>query len=152
MVVGIAFEADKGRQAAAMQAPAVHGDPSGFAICPEQPPATRLQNPEVWHSSAAVHVTGELLTHTPAWQASCVHGLPSLQRLPSALFPSIGHEEEVPVQLSATSHCPFAGRQTVLADANPSSGQAVLVPVHASATSQRPAEARQTVPALPAGC
>ena len=47
-----------------------------------------------------------------------------------------------PVQLSATSHAPALGRQTVVAGTFASAGHAAPVPVQLSATSQIPAEAR----------
>src|SRR5262245_38164986 len=47
-----------------------------------------------------------------------------------------------PLQLSAMSHAPAAGRQTAVLLA--SAGQAALVPVQFSVRSQAPAEARQT--------
>src|SRR5947208_3284567 len=55
-----------------------------------------------------------------------------------------------PLQFSATSHSPTAGRHTAVLLA--SAGQLVLVPLHCSAGSHSPAEARHCVPAFPAGC
>jgi hypothetical protein len=49
------------------------------------------------------------------------------------------------VQVSATSHAPTDGRQTVLEGAKASAGQAVVTPSQVSATSQAPADARHTV-------
>ena len=82
----------------------------------------------------------------PAVQMSfLVHAFPSLQAVPSATFKSAGHEAPVPVQFSALSHAPAAGRHTVAALAKPSCGHAALAPVQVSATSHTPAEARQIV-------
>ena len=62
---------------------------------------------------------------------------------------SAGQVADVPVQLSATSHAPAEGRQTVLLDWKTSVGQVALEPVHVSAASQAPAVARQVAPAFP---
>ena len=82
----------------------------------------------------------------PAVQMSfLVHAFPSLQAVPSATFKSAGHKAPLPVQFSARSHGPAAGRHTVAALAKPSAGQVTLAPVQVSATSQTPAEAWHTV-------
>jgi hypothetical protein len=52
----------------------------------------------------------------------------------------------MPVQVSATSQIPAAGRQLVPDRLNTSTGQAADMPVQVSAMSQTPAEARQLVP------
>lgn len=65
---------------------------------------------------------------------------------------SVGHVVELPLQVSATSQPPAAGRQTVVDPASESAGQLVELPEHVSATSQGPAATRHVVPALPAGC
>jgi hypothetical protein len=50
---------------------------------------------------------------------SSVHGLPSSAHgVPLACLPSAGQASLVPVQLSAASHAPAAGRQITLEDAN----------------------------------
>jgi hypothetical protein len=79
----------------------------------------------LWHESPWVQtllsVQGVLLaalscTHAPLLHASVVHGLPSsVHPAPSGLKPFTGHV--VPLHVSATSHSPFALRQTVLAGA-----------------------------------
>ena len=66
--------------------PSVQAEPLTFAGF-EQAPVAGLQVPASWHWSEAAQVTGLVPTQTPLWQTSvCVHGLPSLQALPSALF------------------------------------------------------------------
>ena len=67
------------------------------------------------------------------------------QTVPAAARLSAGQSDDVPVQVSATSHPPAAGRQTVPAGANASAGQAADVPVQVSAASHVPVDARQTV-------
>ena len=55
---------------------------AGFEQVPE--PGSHL--PAAWHWSSAAHVTGFALVHAPLWQLSvCVHALPSLHALPSAM-------------------------------------------------------------------
>ena len=58
---------------------------------------------------------------------------------------SAGHALLVPVQFSATSHCPADARQTTVDDENESGGHVPLVPVHISATSHVPTDARHVV-------
>ena len=49
----------------------------------EQTPVLGLHVPASWHWSCAVHVTGLLPVHTPAWQLSVwVQALPSLHAVP----------------------------------------------------------------------
>lgn len=55
---------------------------------------------------------------------------------------SAGHAADVPSQLSATSHTPFAARHVPLL-AKPSGGQSTLPAAHVSARSQGPALTRQ---------
>ena len=66
--------------------PSLHAVPSalfGF----EHVPVEGSQVPALWHWSSAAHVTGFAPMHVPTWQVSvCVHGLPSLHAVPSALF------------------------------------------------------------------
>src|SRR5258706_486367 len=51
----------------------------------EQVPLAGLHVPATWHWSDAVHVTGFVPLHAPAWHVSvCVHALPSLQLVPLA--------------------------------------------------------------------
>src|SRR5436190_1619958 len=51
-----------------------------------QVPVAGSQVPAVWHWSEAVHPTGLVPTQAPAAQASvCVHALPSVQGVPSAM-------------------------------------------------------------------
>jgi hypothetical protein len=114
----------------------------------EQAPVDGLQVPAVWHWSCAVHVTGLPPVQTPAWQVSvCVQAFPSLHTVPLASFASDGQLAELPVQLSATSHWPLEGRQTVVDGRNESAGHAADEPLQVSARSQAPAAARQTVEA-----
>src|SRR5262249_59046261 len=63
----------------------------------------------------------------------------------AVLFRSCGQSIDVPVQRSATSQTPAAGRHTVVADASASGGHVALVPVQVSATSHGPAASRHTV-------
>ena len=56
--------------------------------------------------------------HAPAEQASLVQATPSLHGVPSAAKPFAGHAADAPVQVSATSQAPAAGRQTAPAPAN----------------------------------
>jgi hypothetical protein len=73
------------------------------------------------------------------------HALALEQEEPSAALTSAGHWALVPVQLSAESHCPPAGRQTVVDGRNESAGQLADVPVQFSALSHGPFAGRQTV-------
>src|SRR5262245_53421662 len=57
---------------------------------------------------------------------------------------SAGQLGPEPVQVSAMSHVPVLGRQTVEEEAKPSAGQLSVEPSQLSATSQSPAEGRQT--------
>ena len=65
--------------------PSLHDEPFalfGFV----QIPVDVLQTPATWHWSDAVHVTGFVPRHVPAWHASvCVHALPSSHVAPSGL-------------------------------------------------------------------
>jgi hypothetical protein len=67
----------------------VHWLPSSQAVpsatwALEQSPVDGSQLPAVWHPSGASQSTGLPPVQTPAWQVSvCVHGLPSLQAVPS---------------------------------------------------------------------
>jgi hypothetical protein len=61
-------------------------------------PVPGSQVPMSWHWSLAVHTTGLLPAHAPAWQVSvCVHAFPSLHRLPSGF--------------AGLEHCPVPGSQ-----------------------------------------
>jgi hypothetical protein len=71
----------------------------------------------------------------------------SVHDVPLATFPSAGQAVEVPVQFSATSHSPAAGRQTVVAGWKTSAGHVSLAPVQVSAASQTSTAGRQTSPA-----
>jgi hypothetical protein len=101
----------------------------------------------------------------PALPAGCVHALDapshtsrvhtlpsSVQTLALARRTSLGQAMELPSQLSAASHSPFAGRHTLPAVTLASDGQLVDAPVQLSAASHAPAAARHWDPALPAGC
>jgi hypothetical protein len=60
----------------------------------EQTPVPVLQTPGSWHVSLAVQTTGLAPLQVPDWQVSvCVHALPSLHDVPSAL----GGLEHTPV-------------------------------------------------------
>src|SRR5580698_5987379 len=67
------------------------------------------------------------------------------QTTPVPAKPSAGHDAELPVHFSATSHVPADGRQTVVDAAKPSAGHDAELPVQLSATSHVPADGRQTV-------
>src|SRR5919197_6007496 len=83
---------------------------------------------------------------TEHWSLQVV-GLPSLQAVPSGLQPLAGQPGPVPVQLSATSQTPAAGRQTVPAALKLLAGQVVFTPSQTSATSQAaPKLGRHSVP------
>jgi hypothetical protein len=85
---------------------------------------------------------------TPAWQASdSVQMLPSAHGVPFGCLRFAGQKTLVPVQVSATSQGPAAGRQTVPAVTKASGGHSAEAPVQVSATSQGPADGRHTVPA-----
>jgi hypothetical protein len=63
--------------------PSLHVVPFGD-VGLEHAPVAGLHVPATWHWSLAVHVTGFVPVHTPAWHESlCVHELPSLQVVPS---------------------------------------------------------------------
>lgn len=83
--------------------PSEHEVPSattGF----EHAPVVGSQLPAVWHWSLAVHVTGRDPVHTPDWQTSvCVHALPSLQVVPSAIA-GFEHSPVAGLQIPATWH------------------------------------------------
>ena len=79
--------------------PSLHEVPSG-ALGFVQVPVAGLHVPARWHWSLAVHVTGLVPVHVPAWHVSvCVQALPSLHDVP---FGAFGFEQ-VPV---AGSHVP----------------------------------------------
>src|SRR5207245_8361344 len=80
----------------------------------------------------------------PVQSSLIVQYSPSLQEAVFGLNWSVGHEVLVPVHFSSTSHCPTAGRQTVLAGSNASAGQLGPVPVQFSAASQSPTAARHS--------
>ena len=73
--------------------PSLHEVPSG-ALGFVQVPVAGLHVPATWHCSLAVHVTGLVPVHVPAWHVSvCVQALPSLHAVP---FGAFGFEQ-VPV-------------------------------------------------------
>src|SRR5437763_5429254 len=85
--------------------------------------------------------------HAPLWQASgAEHEFWSSQGVPFATKASAGQVLLVPLQFSAMSHCPAAGRQTTIDPATLSLGHVFVVPSHVSETSQTPAAERHTVP------
>ena len=83
--------------------PSLQTAPSGW-LGVEQAPVVVLQVPATWHWSLALHTTGLVPVHVPAWQLSaCVQAFPSLQAAPSALL----GVEQAPVavsQVPATWH------------------------------------------------
>jgi hypothetical protein len=68
----------------------------------EHKPVDELHVPAVWQESEAVHTTGLLPVHTPAWQLSvCVQALPSVQEVP--LFAAgLEHVPEEELHVPAT--------------------------------------------------
>jgi hypothetical protein len=63
--------------------PSLQVVPSG-SVGVEQVPLNGLHDPAAWHWSTGAHVTGFAPVHVPAVHVSaCVHGLPSLQVVPS---------------------------------------------------------------------
>jgi len=72
--------------------------PSGFGVLALHCPSAGLQVPATWHWSLAVHVTGLLPVHTPAWHVSVrEQALRSLQA--------------VPFGFASWEHAPVAGSQ-----------------------------------------
>src|SRR5207249_621273 len=69
---------------------------------------------------------------------------PAAGRQAAVLWASGGQAALEPVQLSAGSQTPAAGRHTVAAGSKSSGGQALLTPSQLSATSQRPAAGRHS--------
>src|SRR5580698_2242856 len=67
------------------------------------------------------------------------------QTTPVPAKPSAGHDAELPVHVSATSHTPADGRHTAADPMNPSAGHDAALPVQFSATSHTPADGRHTV-------
>src|SRR2546428_548263 len=110
----------------------------GAAVCLAgllHAPVVGLQVPAVWHWSEAVHTTGSVPTHAPAWQVSlCVHALPSLQGAPSDLTGLL----QVPVaglQVPAAWHWSEAVHTTGFVPTHAPAGQ-VSVRVQALPSSQ----------------
>src|SRR5262249_46450845 len=104
------------------------------------------------HSLAAARQTAPAfpagcwhVTFLPS-QRSRVHGLPSsVQDTPESCSASAGQLAVVPEHVSATSHSPALGRQTVPGGAKLSAGHEGPVPEQVSARSQLPAADRHTV-------
>ena len=123
--------------------PSSHGVPSGLSARVQLPVAGS-------HTGAAWHwlPMGQALgvpAQMPLLQASpSVHAFPSLHEVPSRTHASAGQVTALPVQASAMSQGPAAGRQTVPDARSLSVGQVVAAPVQFSATSQRPAAGRHT--------
>jgi hypothetical protein len=93
--------------------PSLQPVPSIFAGV-EQTPVVVLQVPTSWHWSNAVHTTGLLPLHTPAWQVSvCVHAFPSLQLVPSA-FAGFEQTPVAGLHVPAVWHWSGAGHTTGL--------------------------------------
>jgi len=118
-----------------------------------------VQGPR-WQVSVVVHALPSLQTvpfgAVGCWQRSLVpshwssvHAFASAVHAVAADFlASAGQLTDEPVQLSARSHSPAAGRHTVDVVANPSAGQLFATPSHFSAMSQGPAAARHSVSAV----
>ena len=79
-------------------------------------------------------------------QLSARSQAPAAGRQTAVLFASAGQLMPVPVQWSATSHTPAEERQTVLLGRKASAAHVALLPVHDSTASHTPAAARQLVP------
>src|SRR5207247_1165350 len=98
-------------------------------------PVAGLQVPAVWHWSEAVHTTGFVPTHAPAWQVSvCVQALPSSQGAPLGLAGLL----QAPVaglQVPGVGHWSEAGHATGFVPAQAPAGQ-VSVCVQALPSSQ----------------
>src|SRR5213082_2826614 len=87
--------------------------PPGSATSPR--PARALAPPAPQTDSSPTARRAMTATHArpPLLQASAVvHALLSSHAVPLGLNPSAGQAVLAPVQVSATSHCPAAGRQT----------------------------------------
>jgi len=129
-----------GSKASAGQAPEL---PVQVSATSHWPVSGRQTTVDGWYSSRqvlAVPLQWSTPSHTPPSE------LP-VQSVAGGANPSAGHAADVPVQLSATSHCPADSRQTVVGGEKTSGGQAPAAPVQVSATSQGPAAPRQTVAA-----
>jgi hypothetical protein len=80
-----------------------HPVPFGFAGC-EHCPFAGLHVPAMWHSSAAVHVTGFEPVHVPPWhEEACVQALPSSQPVPSGAF-GVVHPPVAGLHVPASLH------------------------------------------------
>jgi hypothetical protein len=123
---------------------------AGFV--PSQVSARSHSPAAAWHTVPALPAGCWQRPDAPP-QRSSVQALPSsVQAVPVVLNASAGQAAVPVLQVSAMSHSPEAGRQTVAGGDRASAGQVVAVPEHTSAASQAPAAARQTAPALPAAC
>jgi hypothetical protein len=95
--------------------PSLHAVPFGFAGF-EQSPVV-VSQAATWHWSLALHTTGFVPVHTPAWHVSvCVHALPSSHavpvngvHVPSALPPAaVEHASHTPALHAVSQHTPSA--------------------------------------------
>jgi hypothetical protein len=155
--------------------PPVHGSPVCAPQVPPLQVSSPLQNSPSSHGAllaVCAHVplpsqkssvqTSESLVHgvEPLANESAGHVAEPLQTSATSHSPLeprqvtdvganalVGHEADVPLQVSATSQIPDAARQ-VLPDENEFAGHDVEVPVQVSAESQTPEALRQTVEAL----
>jgi len=107
------------------------------------PAEARQVKPAAWYWSTQVLPVPEqwsVASHAPPLEVP-------VQTVAAVANPSVGQSLLVPLQLSATSHCPADARHCVPAPSFASFGQAFAVPSHASTASQTPAAARHCVPA-----
>jgi len=88
------------------------------AVGSEHVPVPVSHTPATWHWSLAVHTTGFVPVHTPAWHLSvCVQASLSLHAVSSATFPSDGHAP-APSHASGTSQSFAAPRHCVVTGSN----------------------------------
>jgi hypothetical protein len=98
----------------------VHAMPSlhGKVLFVKTHPVAGLQE-SVVQTLPSLHTSGVPPVQVPFWQVSApLQRFPSLHDVPFAAKPSAGQVAEEPLQVSATSHAPDAGRQTAPAPAN----------------------------------
>src|SRR5262249_25561702 len=121
-----------------------------LALVPVQFSATSHEPAEVRQAKlAALNTSTHALLVPAQWSAaSPAHAPPCdapAHPVVTVARASAGQAQELPVQFSATSHCPAEARHTVLENTKASAGHAALVPVQFSARSQTPVVERQTV-------
>lgn len=110
------------------------------SVPPQQAHWQAKTAPHIPHSEPQLVTPSQVWTqHSPAAsqkESAPPHGVPGTAR-------ASGGHAALPEQLSATSHGPVDGRQTIPVE-KPSAGHAALDPVHVSATSQPPIDARHS--------